>query len=123
MLAYDLLNKYRQTSPISDCQILYDRLATIPCLSRLQTLIRADSLEIIHPVQGGGKNHTWRARYPCLRPVLVPCARDPSRILLLKLFTFFPVEYVPPPPPPLAQQSHSGRWEMRRSVNRISTNR
>ena len=60
MLAYDLLNKYRQTSPISDCQILDDCLATIPCLGRLQTLNRAETLEIIHPVQGrggGGKNY------------------------------------------------------------------
>ena len=58
MLAYDLLNKNRQTSPILGCQILDDRLATIPCLGRLQTLIRTDSLEIIHHVQererGGG---------------------------------------------------------------------
>ena len=30
----------------------------------------------------GGKNHTWRARYPCLRSVLAHCARDPSRLLL-----------------------------------------
>ena len=60
MLAYDLLNKYRQTSPISDCQILDDCLATIPCLGRLQTLNRSETLEIIHPVQGrgqGGKNY------------------------------------------------------------------
>ena len=55
MLAYDLLNKDSQTSPISGCQILDDRLAAIPCLGRLQTLIRTDSLEIIHSVQGRGR--------------------------------------------------------------------
>ena len=59
MLTDDLLNKYRQTPPISDCQILDDSLATKPCLGRFQALIRTDSLEIIYPVQDrGAKNHT-----------------------------------------------------------------
>ena len=41
------------------CQILDDGLANIPCLGQLQNLIRAESLEIIYPVQGrGAKNHT-----------------------------------------------------------------
>ena len=66
MLAYDLLNKYRQTSPISDCQILDDCLATIPCLGRLQTLNRSETLEIIHPVQGRGAKIM---PYPAARPL------------------------------------------------------
>ena len=66
MLTDDLLNKYRQTLPISDCQILDNSLANIPCLGQLQTLIWAESLEIIHLVQGRGpKNHTL---YPAARP-------------------------------------------------------
>ena len=66
MLTDDLLNKYRQTPPISDCQILDNSLANIPCLGQLQTLIWAESLEIIHLVQGRGpKNHTL---YPAARP-------------------------------------------------------
>ena len=47
MLTDDLLNKFRKTPPSSDCQIVDDSLATIPCLGRLQILIRTDSLEII----------------------------------------------------------------------------
>ena len=66
MLAYDLLNKYRQTSPISDCQILDHCLATIPYLGRLQTLNRAETLEIIHSVQGRGAKIM---PYPAARPL------------------------------------------------------
>ena len=117
MLAYDLLNKNRQTSPISGCQILDDRLATIPCLGRLQTLIWTDSLEIIHRIQGrvgeGGRGkktipgaHATRAR-----SVLAPWARDPSRILLLKR----PPLATPRPHP--KHSSHSGRSEMRRFIS------
>ena len=44
---------------VLDCQIPEDSLASIPCLRRLQNLIKAESLEIIYPVQGrGAKNHT-----------------------------------------------------------------
>ena len=59
MLTDGLLNKYRWTSPILDCQILDGSLANIPCQGRLQNLIRAESHEIIYPVQGrGARNHT-----------------------------------------------------------------
>ena len=50
MLAYDLLNKYRLTSLISDYST-----TDLQRQGRLQTLVRTDSLEIIHPVQGGGR--------------------------------------------------------------------
>ena len=139
MLAYDLLNEYRQTSPISDCQILDDCLATIPCHGRLQTLNRAEKLEIIHPVQGrggggGGKNYalssgttsilrafslmienSWGRRQKTEQNNskrvahargntasllgahasrgFAPRASDLPRIIMLKLFAFFPANF------------------------------
>ena len=61
------------------CQILDDGLANIPCLGRLQNLIRAESHEIIYPVQGrGAENHTLSS------------GTSP----------YSPYWGVPPPPPP-----------------------
>ena len=45
MLADDLLNTIQRK--VSDCPILEDSLAAIPCLGQVQSLIRTDWLEII----------------------------------------------------------------------------
>ena len=97
MLTDGLLNKYRQTPPISDCQILDESLATIPCLGQLQTLIRTDSLEIIYPVQDrGAKNHTLSSGTSPYSPYrgVSPPPRPPLPFKVI-LFVSYPHSFSP----------------------------